>query len=158
MAGFSFATNDLSDPQFALANFLAAVHDFSAERIWSCLSPDYQRELEGNFASMQDHGDLKYFTDTFKVPELLNCKGTYQMLSIAMSKIPSVNPTLYQQTRDTFELAAIYRITSRATYQQNGSNLQVSLPDNLGGLGMVLYGNQWKINDVSEFYIFQYCY
>jgi len=157
LTGLSFAANDLSDPQFALATFLAAVHDFSAERIWSCLSPEYQQTLEGNFSYMRDNGDLKYFADTFKVPELLNCSGTYQMLSLALNRIPSTNPVLYQQTRDTFDLAAIYRITSRATYQQNGTNLQVSLPDNLGVLGMNSVGGKWKINDISGFYIFQYC-
>jgi hypothetical protein len=158
MVGAGFAANDLSDPQFALAAFLAAVHDMSADRIWACLSPDYQQELEGNFGYMKENGDLGYFADTFKVPELLNCTGTYQMLSIALNRVPSANPALYQQTRKTFDLSAIYGITNRATYQNIGHATRVLLPDGLGTLSMVFDGRQWKMNDVSGFYIFQYYY
>lgn len=158
MAGAGLAANDMSDPHFALANFLAAVHDMSAERIWASLSPDYQRELESDFAYMKENGDLKFFADTFKVPELLNCTGTYQMLALAMNRLPSANPALYEQTRQTFDLNAIYGITSRATYQDKGYNAQVQLPDGLGTLSMVFDGKQWKMNDVSGFYIFQYYY
>ncbi len=154
----AFAANDLSDPQFALATFLAAVHDMSAERIWASLSPNYQRELEDTFVDMKEGGDLQYFADTFKVSELLNCTSTYQMLSIALNRVPSANPALYQQTRKTFDLSAIYGITSRATYEDKGYCTRVLLPDGLGTLSMVFDGKQWKMNDVSGFYIFQYYY
>ncbi len=120
MASAGLAANDLSDPHFALANFLAAVHDMSAERIWASLSPDYQRELESNFADMKENGDLKFLADTFCIPELLNCTGTYQMLALALNRLPGANPVLYQQTRQTFDLSAIYGITSRATYEDKG--------------------------------------
>jgi len=158
MAGAGFAANDMSDPHFALAGFLAAVHDMSADRIWSCLDPDYQRELEGNFADMKENGDLKFLADTFCIPELLNCTGTYQMLALALNRLPTANPALYQQTRKTFDLSAIYGITSRATYEDKGYNTRVLLPDGLGTLSMVSDGKQWKMNDVSGFYIFQYYY
>jgi hypothetical protein len=158
IAGFAFAANDLSDPQFALASFLAAVHDMSADRIWLCLSPDYQQELEGNFAYMKDNGDLEFLATTFNVPEIRSCTGTYQMLSIALNRVPTANPSLWQQTRKTFDLSAIYGITNRATYQNSGNDTRVLLPDGLGSLGMVFDGRQWKMNDVSGFYIFQYYY
>jgi hypothetical protein len=157
-ASAGLAANDMSDPHFALASFLAAVHDMSAERIWASLSPSYQQELEQNFADMKEGGDLQFFADTFKVPELLNCTGTYQMLSIALNRVPSANPALYQQTRKTFDLSAIYGITSRATYEDKGYSTRVVLPDGLGTLSMVFDGKQWKMNDVSGFYIFQYYY
>jgi hypothetical protein len=132
MVGAGFTANDLSDPQFALAAFLAAVHDMSAERIWACLSTDYQQELEGNFGYMKENGDLDFLAQTFAVPEIRDCTGTYQMLCIALNRVPTANPTLYQQTRKTFDLTAIYGITSRATYQNNNYATCVLLPDGLG--------------------------
>ena len=154
--GLGFAASDLSDPQYALGAFLIAIHDFSADRIWSSLSSSYREELESDFAYMKQSGDLGFFADTFNIPELLNCNSAYQVLCVAMQRIPGVNPVLYQQTREQFAFTTIYQITGKAVYTPSGSGLKVTLPDNLGSLSMVQNGGQWKIADASDFYIMRY--
>jgi hypothetical protein len=152
----ALAAQDATDPKFALASFLSAVHDLDGERIWSCLSTPYRADLNNSVTEMRSNGDLSYYAQTWKVPEVMTCTDAHQMIIVAMSKIPTSNAYIYQQMKEQFSLQRVFFLVNNTQYQEEGSALRAYLPDKLGSVVLIREGAYWKVADASDFFILRY--